>query len=179
MRFRCFFDSHQPWFVSLDSRVLLDAVTAFCFCARTNNILVFFLLKAALKKFQMEHKSKGESLEKCQGELKKLRRKSQGSKNPSKYGEKELQVSPPLPLPPPLLAAGASASGVFERLWFSETTYVMLMRDDFNSVWMRVVQQGFCDRENATGGREAVGVYTNSTAAYRLWCARRHLGSVF
>ncbi|ROK38580.1 Brain-specific angiogenesis inhibitor 1-associated protein 2 [Anabarilius grahami] len=51
-------------------------------------------LTAALKKYQMEHKSKGESLEKCQGELKKLRRKSQGSKNPSKYGEKELQVSP-------------------------------------------------------------------------------------
>lgn len=51
-------------------------------------------MKAALKKYQMEHKSKGESLEKCQGELKKLRRKSQGSKNPSKYGEKELQVSP-------------------------------------------------------------------------------------
>lgn len=62
--------------------------------AFTNNVLVFFLLKAALKKYQMEHKSKGESLEKCQGELKKLRRKSQGSKNPSKYGEKELQVSP-------------------------------------------------------------------------------------
>ncbi len=41
----------------------------------------------------MEHKSKGESLEKCQAELKKLRRKSQGSKNPSKYGDKEMQVS--------------------------------------------------------------------------------------
>ncbi|XP_034047022.1 brain-specific angiogenesis inhibitor 1-associated protein 2a isoform X5 [Thalassophryne amazonica] len=48
-------------------------------------------LTAALKKYQMEHKSKGESLEKCQAELKKLRRKSQGSKNPSKYGEKEIQ----------------------------------------------------------------------------------------
>ncbi|XP_034148563.1 brain-specific angiogenesis inhibitor 1-associated protein 2 isoform X12 [Esox lucius] len=48
-------------------------------------------LNAALKKYQMEHKSKGESLEKCQAELKKLRRKSQGSKNPSKYGEKEMQ----------------------------------------------------------------------------------------
>nr|XP_021327004.1 brain-specific angiogenesis inhibitor 1-associated protein 2 isoform X2 [Danio rerio] len=48
-------------------------------------------LTAALKKYQIEHKSKGESLEKCQAELKKLRRKSQGSKNPSKYGEKELQ----------------------------------------------------------------------------------------
>ncbi|KAJ8013476.1 hypothetical protein DPEC_G00030190 [Dallia pectoralis] len=48
-------------------------------------------LNAALKKYQMEHKGKGESLEKCQAELKKLRRKSQGSKNPSKYGEKEMQ----------------------------------------------------------------------------------------
>lgn len=49
--------------------------------------------QAALKKYQMEHKSKGESLEKCQAELKKLRRKSQGSKHPSKYGDKEMQVS--------------------------------------------------------------------------------------
>ncbi|KAM7370353.1 hypothetical protein PAMP_009908 [Pampus punctatissimus] len=48
-------------------------------------------LNAALKKYQMEHKSKGESLEKCQAELKKLRRKSQGSKHPSKYGDKEMQ----------------------------------------------------------------------------------------
>uniref|UniRef100_A0A9J8AYS5 BAR/IMD domain-containing adapter protein 2 n=1 Tax=Cyprinus carpio carpio TaxID=630221 RepID=A0A9J8AYS5_CYPCA len=48
-------------------------------------------LTSALKKYQIEHKSKGESLEKCQGELKKLRRKSQGSKNPSKYSEKEMQ----------------------------------------------------------------------------------------
>uniref|UniRef100_A0A667YDF9 BAR/IMD domain containing adaptor protein 2 n=1 Tax=Myripristis murdjan TaxID=586833 RepID=A0A667YDF9_9TELE len=50
-----------------------------------------FLSLAALKKYQMEHKSKGESLEKCQAELKKLRRKSQGSKHPSKYGDKEMQ----------------------------------------------------------------------------------------
>ncbi|XP_054621055.1 brain-specific angiogenesis inhibitor 1-associated protein 2 isoform X3 [Dunckerocampus dactyliophorus] len=48
-------------------------------------------LNAALKKYQMEHKSKGESLEKCQAELKKLRRKSQSSKTPAKYGEKEMQ----------------------------------------------------------------------------------------
>ncbi|KAM4525668.1 BAR/IMD domain-containing adapter protein 2 isoform 2-T3 [Odontesthes bonariensis] len=48
-------------------------------------------LNAALKKYQMEHKSKGESLEKCQAELKKLRRKSQSSKHPSKYGDKEMQ----------------------------------------------------------------------------------------
>lgn len=54
--------------------------------------------QAALKKYQVEHKSKGESLEKCQGELKKLRRKSQGSKNPSKYGEKEMQVRSSSPL---------------------------------------------------------------------------------
>ncbi|XP_061087237.1 brain-specific angiogenesis inhibitor 1-associated protein 2 isoform X1 [Conger conger] len=47
-------------------------------------------LSAALKKYQMEHRSKGESLEKCQAELKKLRRKSQG-KNSSKYGDKEMQ----------------------------------------------------------------------------------------
>lgn len=58
----------------------------------TNTVCMFCLLKAALKKYQMEHKSKGESLEKCHGELKKLRRKSQGSKNPSKYNDKELQV---------------------------------------------------------------------------------------
>ncbi|XP_046870558.1 brain-specific angiogenesis inhibitor 1-associated protein 2 isoform X1 [Hypomesus transpacificus] len=48
-------------------------------------------LNAALKKYQTEHKSKGESLEKCQAELKKLRRRSQGSKNPAKYGDKEMQ----------------------------------------------------------------------------------------
>ncbi|KAK1794242.1 hypothetical protein P4O66_011139, partial [Electrophorus voltai] len=49
--------------------------------------------QAALKKYQMEHRSKGESLEKCQAELKKLRRKSQGSKNPTKYGDREMQPS--------------------------------------------------------------------------------------
>ncbi|XP_063077988.1 brain-specific angiogenesis inhibitor 1-associated protein 2 [Engraulis encrasicolus] len=48
-------------------------------------------LNAALKKYQMEHKSKGESLERCQAELKKLRRKSQGSKHGAKYGDKEMQ----------------------------------------------------------------------------------------
>ncbi|KAK3560068.1 hypothetical protein QTP86_033791 [Hemibagrus guttatus] len=50
-------------------------------------------LNAALKKYQMEHRSKGESLEKCQAELKKLRRKSQqGSKSASKYRDNEMQV---------------------------------------------------------------------------------------
>ncbi|XP_046710145.1 brain-specific angiogenesis inhibitor 1-associated protein 2 isoform X13 [Silurus meridionalis] len=49
-------------------------------------------LNAALKKYQMEHRSKGESLEKCQAELKKLRRKSQqGSKTASKYRDNEMQ----------------------------------------------------------------------------------------
>ncbi|XP_067860084.1 BAR/IMD domain-containing adapter protein 2-like isoform X2 [Heptranchias perlo] len=48
-------------------------------------------LSATLKKYQAEHKARLESLEKCQAELKKLRRKSQGSKNPQKYGEKETQ----------------------------------------------------------------------------------------
>ncbi|XP_060620272.1 BAR/IMD domain-containing adapter protein 2 isoform X3 [Anolis sagrei] len=48
-------------------------------------------LSAALKKYQTEQRNKGDSLEKCQGELKKLRKKSQGSKNPQKYSEKELQ----------------------------------------------------------------------------------------
>ena len=56
-------------------------------------LTVCCLPQAALKKYQTEHKSKGESLEKCQAELKKLRRKSQGSKHPSKYGDKEMQVS--------------------------------------------------------------------------------------
>lgn len=69
-------------------------MTAVMFLHVPTMFLCFFSLKAALKKYQMEHKSKGESLEKCHGELKKLRRKSQGSKNPSKYGEKEMQVSP-------------------------------------------------------------------------------------
>ncbi|TSK14890.1 Brain-specific angiogenesis inhibitor 1-associated protein 2 [Bagarius yarrelli] len=49
-------------------------------------------LNAALKKYQMEHRSKGESLEKCQAELKKLRRKSQqGSKSATKYRDNEMQ----------------------------------------------------------------------------------------
>lgn len=48
--------------------------------------------QAALKKYQTEQRSKGDALEKCQAELKKLRKKSQGSKNPQKYTDKELQV---------------------------------------------------------------------------------------
>ncbi|KAM3846345.1 BAR/IMD domain-containing adapter protein 2 isoform 2-T2 [Vipera latastei] len=48
-------------------------------------------LSAALKKYQTEQRNKGDSVEKCQAELKKLRKKSQGSKNPQKYSDKELQ----------------------------------------------------------------------------------------
>lgn len=53
--------------------------------------------QAALKKYQTEQRGKGDALDKCQAELKKLRKKSQGSKNPQKYSDKELQVG----LPPP------------------------------------------------------------------------------
>lgn len=48
--------------------------------------------QAALKKYQTEQRSRGDALDKCQAELKKLRKKSQGSKNPQKYSDKELQV---------------------------------------------------------------------------------------
>ncbi|XP_037134160.1 brain-specific angiogenesis inhibitor 1-associated protein 2-like isoform X2 [Syngnathus acus] len=51
-------------------------------------------LNAALKKYQTEHRSKGESLEKCQNELKKLRRKSQSGKTLAKHGgDKDVQMS--------------------------------------------------------------------------------------
>lgn len=52
--------------------------------------------QAALKKYQTEQRSRGDALDKCQAELKKLRKKSQGSKNPQKYSDKELQVGPAL-----------------------------------------------------------------------------------
>ncbi|XP_061563803.1 brain-specific angiogenesis inhibitor 1-associated protein 2-like isoform X2 [Cololabis saira] len=45
-------------------------------------------LNAALRKYQMDHKGKGESLDKCQAELKKLRRRS---RHGSKHGDKEVQ----------------------------------------------------------------------------------------
>ncbi|XP_077359567.1 BAR/IMD domain-containing adapter protein 2 [Festucalex cinctus] len=54
-------------------------------------------LNAALKKYQTEHRSKGESLEKCQNELKKLRRKSQSGKTLTKYGDKDVQMSGAMP----------------------------------------------------------------------------------
>lgn len=79
-------------------------------------------LQAALKKYQTEQRSRGDALDKCQAELKKLRKKSQGSKNPQKYSDKELQVGRPaggtagarsgvtLP-PPPGLQEGQWAPG--------------------------------------------------------------------
>ncbi|XP_007254578.3 brain-specific angiogenesis inhibitor 1-associated protein 2 [Astyanax mexicanus] len=48
-------------------------------------------LTATLKKYQNERKSKSESIERCQTQLKKLRRKSQGSRHPNKYGDREMQ----------------------------------------------------------------------------------------
>lgn len=58
----------------------------------TAHIFLAFVSQAALKKYQTEQRSKGDALDKCQAELKKLRKKSQGSKNPQKYSDKELQV---------------------------------------------------------------------------------------
>ncbi|XP_035238829.1 brain-specific angiogenesis inhibitor 1-associated protein 2 isoform X1 [Anguilla anguilla] len=48
-------------------------------------------LTATLKKYQTERKSKADSIERCQSQLKKLRRKSQGSRHPNKYGDREMQ----------------------------------------------------------------------------------------
>lgn len=60
--------------------------------ARSLAIMFCVASQAALKKYQTEQRSKGDALDKCQAELKKLRKKSQGSKNPQKYSDKELQV---------------------------------------------------------------------------------------
>ncbi|XP_062915433.1 brain-specific angiogenesis inhibitor 1-associated protein 2-like protein 1 isoform X1 [Mobula hypostoma] len=49
-------------------------------------------MNATLKKYQTEHRTKLDSLEKTQAELKKLRRKSQGTKNAYKYENKEMEV---------------------------------------------------------------------------------------
>ncbi|CAD7687811.1 unnamed protein product [Nyctereutes procyonoides] len=46
---------------------------------------------AELKKYQPERRSKGDALDKCQAKLKKLRKKSQGSKTPQKCWDKEPQ----------------------------------------------------------------------------------------
>ncbi|KAF3839683.1 hypothetical protein F7725_018400 [Dissostichus mawsoni] len=48
-------------------------------------------LTATLKKYQSDRRSKSESIERCQSQLKKLRRKSQGSRHPNKYGDREMQ----------------------------------------------------------------------------------------
>ncbi|KAM9851465.1 BAR/IMD domain-containing adapter protein 2 [Aulostomus maculatus] len=48
-------------------------------------------LTGTLKKYQSERRSKSESIERCQSQLKKLRRKSQGSRHPNKYGDREMQ----------------------------------------------------------------------------------------
>ncbi|XP_007537634.2 brain-specific angiogenesis inhibitor 1-associated protein 2-like protein 1 isoform X2 [Erinaceus europaeus] len=48
-------------------------------------------MNATLKKYQTEHRSKLDSLEKSQAELKKIRRKSQGGRNALKYEHKEIE----------------------------------------------------------------------------------------
>lgn len=53
--------------------------------------LDFRYLSVVLKKYQIEQRSKGDVLDKCQVELKKFWKKSQGSKNFQKYLDKELQ----------------------------------------------------------------------------------------
>ncbi|XP_072098208.1 BAR/IMD domain-containing adapter protein 2-like isoform X3 [Mobula birostris] len=68
---------HNELLMQLEQKVELDAK----------------YLSATLKRYQAEHKAKLESLEKCQAELKKLRRKSQASRNPQKYGDKEMQYA--------------------------------------------------------------------------------------
>ncbi|XP_042294054.1 brain-specific angiogenesis inhibitor 1-associated protein 2-like protein 1 isoform X2 [Sceloporus undulatus] len=48
-------------------------------------------MNATLKRYQNEHRSKLDSLEKSQAELKKIRRKSQGGRNATKYEHKETE----------------------------------------------------------------------------------------
>uniref|UniRef100_A0A8C3V9Z8 BAR/IMD domain-containing adapter protein 2-like 1 n=1 Tax=Catharus ustulatus TaxID=91951 RepID=A0A8C3V9Z8_CATUS len=48
-------------------------------------------MTATLKRYQTEHRSKLDSLEKSQAELKKIRRKSQGARNVTKYEHKEME----------------------------------------------------------------------------------------
>ncbi|NXN77430.1 BI2L1 protein, partial [Bombycilla garrulus] len=48
-------------------------------------------MTATLKRYQTEHRSKLDSLEKSQAELKKIRRKSQGARNVTKYEQKEME----------------------------------------------------------------------------------------
>ncbi|XP_067407032.1 BAR/IMD domain-containing adapter protein 2-like 1 isoform X1 [Emydura macquarii macquarii] len=48
-------------------------------------------MNATLKRYQTEHRSKLDSLEKSQAELKKIKRKSQGGRNVMKYETKEME----------------------------------------------------------------------------------------
>ena len=63
-----------------------ECLTRFCF----DPVL---LAQATYKRYQSEHKSKQDSLDRSQTDLKKLRRKSQG-KHASKYQIKENEVRP-------------------------------------------------------------------------------------
>ncbi|KAJ8389444.1 hypothetical protein AAFF_G00119820 [Aldrovandia affinis] len=48
-------------------------------------------LTSTLKKYQRERKTRTDSIEHCQSQLKKLRRKSQASHHPNKYSDREMQ----------------------------------------------------------------------------------------
>ncbi|EMP30643.1 Brain-specific angiogenesis inhibitor 1-associated protein 2-like protein 1, partial [Chelonia mydas] len=50
-------------------------------------------MNATLKRYQTEHRSKLDSLEKSQAELKKIKRKSQGGRNAMKYENKEFECA--------------------------------------------------------------------------------------
>uniref|UniRef100_A0A2K6THS8 BAR/IMD domain-containing adapter protein 2-like 1 n=1 Tax=Saimiri boliviensis boliviensis TaxID=39432 RepID=A0A2K6THS8_SAIBB len=54
-------------------------------------------MKATLKTYQTEHKSKLEPLEKTQAELKKIRRKSRGGRNALKYEHEEIEYVETVP----------------------------------------------------------------------------------
>lgn len=71
---------------------MLAKVTTPQFGWRYTQVSTTFNLQATLKRYQTEHRSKLDSLEKSQAELKKIRRKSQGGRNALKYEHKEIEV---------------------------------------------------------------------------------------
>ncbi|XP_067882879.1 BAR/IMD domain-containing adapter protein 2-like, partial [Heterodontus francisci] len=52
-------------------------------------------LNSTLKKYQLEIRAKSDSISKYHSELRKLRRKCHISKNPNKYGDREMQLYKP------------------------------------------------------------------------------------
>lgn len=87
---------------------------------------LFVCSQATLKKYQSERRSKSESIERCQSQLKKLRRKSQGSRHPNKYGDREMQASEErcrwrVARQPALLSAAAPSGTRLLGRWCEET----------------------------------------------------------